>query len=162
VTDNKISFVLEPASVTSIDEALATIKRLLPILIDLTPEQRHALLKMGEKSESFVRKALEVATEDDSFLPRAFNVEEMKKDVDLYIALSPIFRAVRRLADSLDDTLLELGSEAYTSALVVYKSAKDNGKGQQLDSDLDEMGKKFARKSASVAPTPTPTPTPLQ
>jgi hypothetical protein len=54
----------------------------LPVLIDLTTKERRALTKMGDKSSAFVIKALEVAKQNPDFLPRAFNVEEMRKDVE--------------------------------------------------------------------------------
>jgi hypothetical protein len=156
MAENRVSAVLTQTDLTNIATALDTIKSKLPFLIDLTPEQRHALLKLGEKSESFVTKSLDLATKNDSFLPRSFDVAEMQKDVNLYFALRSILGDLRRLTEGVDDTLLEVGSEAYTAALVVYRSAKDNGMGQSLDGDLDELGKKFARKSAKPAPEPKP------
>jgi hypothetical protein len=156
MTENRVSVVLTQTDLTDIATALKTIKLKLPFLIDLTPEERHALLKLGEKSESFVTKSLDLATKNDSFLPRSFDVAEMQKDVDLYFALRSILGDLRRLTEAVDDTLLEVGSEAYTAALVVYRSAQDNGMGQALDGDLDELGKKFARKSSKPAPEAKP------
>ena len=51
--------------------------------MDLTPEQRKSLPKMGDKSQAFVNKALEVATQNPDFLPGSFDLEEMKRDVEL-------------------------------------------------------------------------------
>ena len=58
-----------------------------------------------------------------------------------------------RLTQQVSDTLVVAGNEAYTAALVVYKAAKDYGRGAELDNFVDEMGKRFWRKS-SPAPTP--------
>ncbi len=38
------------------------------------------------------------------------------------------------------------GSQAYAAALIVYNYAKASGKGTGLDSVVDEMGRRFARK----------------
>ncbi|BAZ66295.1 hypothetical protein NIES4106_10450 [Fischerella sp. NIES-4106] len=61
--------------------AITTIKQKLAFLIDLSNEERKALPKMGNKSRAFVSKALEVATQNSEFLPRSFDLEEMRKDV---------------------------------------------------------------------------------
>jgi hypothetical protein len=38
---------------------------------------------MGDKSRAFVSKALEVARQNPDFLPRSFDLDEMKRDVEL-------------------------------------------------------------------------------
>ena len=154
---NQVSAVLTPANKTAATTAIETLRTNLPVLIDLTPEERHDLLKLGEKSEAFVRKAMDLASKDNSFLPRSFDVAEMQKDVDLYFDLQSLFRELSRLTEGIDDTLIVAGSEAYAAALAVYRSAKDNGKGDLLDGWIDELGKKFVRKSKSGQPTPTAT-----
>jgi hypothetical protein len=35
------------------------------------------MLKMGDKSPAFVQKTMELVNQNDGFLPRAFEVEEM-------------------------------------------------------------------------------------
>src|SRR5438067_10443793 len=85
-------------------------------------------------------------------LPRSFDVEEMRKDVELLNALSPIMLALAQLNELVDDTFMEVGSEAYTAALAVYQYTRAAGKGAALDNALDALGQRFARKSSS-APT---------
>lgn len=48
---------------------------------------------------------------------------------------------------------MAVGSEAYASALHVYQFARAGGKGSALDTALDGMAQRFARKSRS---TPAP------
>jgi len=160
VSNNIVSAVITPEQKAACLGAVQTLKTNLPPLIDLSPDERHALLKLGEKSEGFVRRALELATTNDSFLPRSFDVAEMQKDADLYFALQSIVRELNRVVEGLNDTLMEAGSEAYVAALTVYRSAKDNGQGELLEGWLDELGRKFARKAAKpVTPTEPAEPT---
>lgn len=105
---------------------------------------------MGDQSRTFVTRALEVATQDDSFLPRSFDVAEMRKDVDLVNAVEPIRLALARLAEGVDDTLTLAGSEAYSVGLVVYQAARGSGRSGALDTVADELGRRFARKSAGA------------
>ncbi|MBD2451813.1 hypothetical protein H6G76_32780 [Nostoc sp. FACHB-152] len=133
-------------------QAITTIKEKLPFLIDLSNEERKALPKMGDKSRAFVSKALEIATQNPEFLPRSFDLEEMRKDVQLYEALYPLLLALSQLQELVDDTSLAVGSEAYAAALQVYSYAKASGQTGGLDTVVEEMGQRFARKSRKAKP----------
>jgi hypothetical protein len=114
------------------DEVLTLIQNIqakLPFLLDLSAEEIKALPKMGDKSRAFVAQALALAEQDDSFLPRSFEVANFRKDVDLTEALLPILTAMSKLRELLEDTYILAGSEAYVAALVVYQAAKTHGKG---------------------------------
>lgn len=140
---------------TTRDEILAhinAIKQQLPFLIDLTTEERRGLSKMGDKSSAFVTKALEVATQNPDFLPRSFNVEEMRKDVELMQMMQPILMVVNQVQDLVEDTYMQVGSEAYSAALVVYNYAKNSPSGTALEGVAEDLGRRFARK-----PRPTET-----
>ncbi len=140
------------ATLTDIDRdtvmtALATIKEKLPFLVDLSASERKTLPKMGDKSRAFVTKSLEVATQNPEFLPRSFDIEEMRKDVELFEALYPLLMSLTQIQELVDDTCLAVGSEAYAAALQVYNYAKASGQGAGLDTLVDELGQRFARKS---------------
>ncbi len=47
-----------------------------------------------------------------------------------------------------------MGSEAYSAALIVYSYAQQSGQGAALDTLLDAMGQRFARKSRGTAAAP--------
>jgi hypothetical protein len=106
---------------------------------------------MGDKSRSFVEQALTLATQNSDILPRSFDVEEFRKDVELMDALRPVAAALAQLFELVDDTLLGVSSEAYAAALFVYQLARAAGKGSALDGLLEGMGQRFARKSRGVA-----------
>ncbi|MEH2263190.1 hypothetical protein [Nostoc sp.] len=127
-------------------QAIATIKEKLPFLVDLSADDRKTLPKMGDKSRAFVSIALEVATQNPEFLPRSFDLEEMRKDVQLFEALYPVLLSLTQLQELVDDTSLAVGSEAYAAALHVYNYAKASGQGAGLDGVVAEMGKRFTRK----------------
>lgn len=154
MSTNRISTTLSQADRDAVLVAIETIKQKLPFLIDLMPEERKALPHLGDKSRAFVSKALEVAEQNPDFLPRSFDVAEMRRDIELFQALQPIMLSVIQLQELLDDTLMEVGSEAYTSALVVYNYAKNSGQGQALDAVADELSRRFARKASSPVPQP--------
>ena len=152
MTDNRITASLSPADQEAVLAAIQTIKQKLPFLLDLAPDERRALPKLGDKSRAFVAKALEIAIQNPNFLPRAFDLEEMRRDAALFEALQPILVALTQMQELVDDTALEVGSEAYASALAVYGYARASGQGIALDELTDALGRRFARKSVSPPP----------
>lgn len=153
--ENRVSVSLSEADRQAVLSALATVREKLTFLVDLSPEERRGLPKMGERSQGFVTKALEVATQNGDILPRSFDVEEMRKDVELLAALSPVMSALAQLQELVEDTYMAVGSEAYTSALLVYQYARAGGKGAALDGALDALGQRFARKAGKSAAGPS-------
>lgn len=146
MADNHISASFSPADREAVMKAIATIRQKLPFLIDLTTEDRRTIVKMGDKSRAFVSKALEVATQNPDFLPRSFDLEEMRRDLALYEALYPVLLSLTQLQELVDDTCMAAGSEAYASALAIYNYAKASGDVTGLDAVIDEMGRRFTRR----------------
>lgn len=147
-----ISAALTATDRAAVMTAITTIRKTLPFLIDLTADDRKALPKMGDKSRAFVSKALEVATQNPDFLPRSFDLDEMRKDVQLFEAMYPIVVALAQLQELVDDTTMAAGSEAMAAALQVYSYAKASGQGAGLEGMVEELGQRFARRTRKAKP----------
>jgi hypothetical protein len=158
--DNRISASLSQADLQAVMAAIGTIREKLPFLVDLSPEERRTLPRMGDRSRGFVTQAFEIASQNSDILPRSFDLEEMRKDVEMLAALSPVITALAQLNELVDDTYMAVGSEAYTAALSVYQYARAAGKGAALDGALDALGQRFARKSRGSSPQTPNTNTP--
>ncbi|MBD2163206.1 hypothetical protein H6G04_02200 [Calothrix membranacea FACHB-236] len=152
MADTQVSAKLSAADREAVMEAISTIRQKLPFLIDLSTEERKALPKLGDKSRAFVSKALEIAAQNPDFLPRSFDVDEMRRDIELFEALYPILLSLTQLQELVDDTSVAVGSEAYAAGLLVYNYAKASGKGAGLDSMVDDLGRRFARKAKKLQP----------
>lgn len=150
--DNRIDATLSQADTTAVMDAISTIRTKLPFLLDLTVDERRTLPKMGDKSRTFVSQALEVAKQNQDLLPRSFDLDEMTRDVELANALQPVMMALTQLQELVEDTYMQVGSEAYTAALLVYQYARAGGHGEALDGLLDALGQRFARKSRPATP----------
>lgn len=150
--DNRIDATLSQADTTAVMDAINTIRTKLPFLIDLTVDERRTLPKMGDKSRTFVSQALEIAKLNQDILPRSFDLDEMTRDVELANALQPVMMALTQLQELVEDTYMQVGSEAYTAALLVYQYARAGGQGEALDGLLDALGQRFARKSRPSTP----------
>jgi hypothetical protein len=148
---NLVSATLTADELRDVMNAIAIIKTKLPFLLSTTPEQRKALTKMGDKSQAFVTLALELASQSQDYLPRSFNVEEMRKDVALFQQLRSIELGLTQILELVSNTAMVAGSEAMVAALTVYDSAKTNGQDAGIDAIVEELSQRFprARKSKS-------------
>ncbi|MGJ3252811.1 MAG: hypothetical protein ACFE0J_17015 [Elainellaceae cyanobacterium] len=142
---SQISAVMSADDRQEIMDAIAIILKKMPFLMDLSPEEIRLLPKMGDKNQTFTRKALELALHNPDFLPRSFKLEEMQRDLELYDALRPIIVAIAQLQELLNDTSIKLGSEAYAAALDIYRYAKVTGSVGGLDKLVGDMGGRFAQ-----------------
>ncbi len=148
--ENRVNAVLSPEVKDEVMDTLKSVRQKLPFLIGLTKAQRKKLAKMGSARYDFVHRSLELAEHMPEILPRAFNVEDFRRDVDLLDNLRSILDEVTILREALDDTAFALANEAYTSARTVYQFAKaDNGHG--LDGTVREMGQMFKVRTSRRA-----------
>ncbi|HSM80714.1 MAG TPA: hypothetical protein VLS96_03455 [Nodosilinea sp.] len=129
-------------------DLIAQINQKLSFLIDVGPEERRSMAKLGDRNRAFTRKALEIATQTPDFLPRSFDMTEMRRDLELFEALQPMLLALTRLRELVDDTAVAAGDEAYRAALEIYRYAKANGSVAGLDDLIDEMGRRFAQQGS--------------
>jgi hypothetical protein len=97
---------------------------LLPYVNPLTPDERHNMLKMGEKSLSFVEKSHEFAQQNPTLVPPYLNMNEFSIDFADAHGLWSVQNAARQLCEGIDDTSMVAGSEAMQAALVFYNSVK--------------------------------------
>ena len=159
--DNRVNAQLSPEDKAEVIAALKVVREKLPFLIGLSNEQRRNLSKASDARVAFVSKTLTLAQQVPEILPQAFNVDDFKRDVDLLEALRGVAGEVAGLNELLDDTLIALSHEAYTSARTVYRFAKAD-RGHGLDSIITELrepfpqrGKRRAKKGPSAAADPS-------
>jgi len=128
-TDNLVSVNIPVEDQDAIKTAFTTLdEKLLPNLIDLTAADRKGLLKMGDKSISFVEKALEYAETNPNLLPGYVDIAGMKIDLNAVKVLTEYLRIAVKLADMLDDTIFLSGNEAFKTGLKIYKAIQQAAK----------------------------------
>lgn len=150
-----IDAVLTEQEAQDILAAIASIREKLPFLAGLSPAERRRLVKLGNKSQTFVEKALDVATEHSELMPRSLDdnqIEAARRDMELFEMLHPIIQSIRQLRELLEDTQMIAGSEAYATARLAYKSAKANGKGVGLDDVISDLSRQFQRHPKTAPP----------
>lgn len=144
--ENRIDAVLDPSRRDQILDLIAQIRALLPFLIDLSPEERQTLVKMGNSGRPFVEQALNLVEQDDSFMPRSFDKTVMRKDKDLDTAMQPVVIQMTQLFEAINDTMMLVGSDLILAGLDVYRNARNNGRGAHLDNLVPLLGQRFKLK----------------
>lgn len=155
MNENRINATISEDDKNEVKKAITSIRNKLPFLIDLPNDEKNSLPKFGDRSLAFIRQAYDLSRQNDNFLPRSFDVEEMGRDVRLLEDLNEIRTVLSPLVELIEDTYFLVGSEAYIAALDVYQAAKRNGEGEALDSLVDSLGRRFERRHREKkAPAP--------
>ncbi len=144
MSQNLISLPLGPLDWSAIDVTLQTLEAQLQGLIDLSTEQRSTLAKMGDKSEAFCRKTLDVLASNPGVLPGNFNLAEMQQDLQSFDALRTRLTHMETLYEKMRDTQLALGSDVMSAALEGYAFLKVAGKGEGLDAVRKSLSARFS------------------
>lgn len=154
--DNLVSATLTAADMQAVSEALATIRTKLPFLVDLSPQDKRRLFKMGDGSRAFVEKALIAAQANPQVLPPAFDLAEYARDWALWAQIGTLTNNVTQLSELIDDTQTALGSDLMNAALAAYGYLSEASVGG-LEEIKADLGKRFTRSSSSAPSTPAPT-----
>lgn len=135
---------------TKIDDILAV----LTFLINLTPDERKSLVKMGDKSVSFCKEANVAANNHSAHLPASFDLTEFNKDEKLSEDLLELFDYLRPLYEGIADTMMAVGNERMRQSIAVYnllkEAAKTNG---SLNSVVADLGERFNRAGRTLPST---------
>lgn len=123
---NRVSAELPKSVSEDVLKKLEEIKKIMePYMVSMTKEERGSLPKMKDKSIAFVSKALSYSQTNPKYVPNdLMNVSDMARDFSLNQSLQPIVALVQQLDESLMDTSMLSGHEAYAEALLYYKSVK--------------------------------------
>ncbi len=144
MSNQNISAKLTEADLKEIQVALSTIETKLPFLVNLTAEERRKLVKMGNKSMTFVSNSLTAAQANRDILPARFDLTEFASDYQLAATLTDVHLRLQQLVEKVDDTLMAVNSEAMTSSLLVYEYVKTAAKNTPgLKAIADQLSERF-------------------
>ncbi len=159
-SQNRISAQFSAADQDKFLKGLADLQKLLPFAQSLTAEERADLHRVGDRNLAFIRKAAEAVSAHAAALPRNFDEVEFRKDAELVHAMYPVVMALRQLVNSVEDTYHLAASEAYTGALCVYRSLRDNDQDGGIEATLDDLSARFTRRASRKPAPPAPSPAP--
>ena len=153
-TNNRISATLTATDVTAILAAYVIIKTKLPFLITLSPAERKKMRKMGQKRHGYFQDVYDGVNAFPSAIIAGFPLAEYTKDATLWTALMQLAPQIMGIAESLDDTMMQLGSELVVNSDIAYGFLKAAAK---LDSNIRPTVDKIAAGlKKNKAPKTTP------
>ena len=129
VIGKRSSFDIPDDDLQAVQAAVQTLQaKLVPYLVNIGPDEKRALAKMGSKSVDFVSKTLTYANTNPQFKPAFVDIDSFSRDVTAFGVLRSLQQPVSQLADMLDDSLALTGSDAMNAALAYYQSVKTANK----------------------------------
>ena len=131
---------------------------LLPLLKNLSLEQRRSLFKLGEKNISFLNKNSDYAHLNPELVPQYMDVPVMARNIKSNERLTVYERQLQPVMGALDDTIVLTGSEALQAAMQFYHHVKlqaANGV-SKAKSIYEDLASRFpgAPRRRSKVPTP--------
>ncbi|WP_436415110.1 hypothetical protein [Petrimonas sp.] len=155
LTNNRISVALTAEAEQQVRAGISMIQEAMPFLVGLTAAERITLPKINVSNKVFTEDAINAAVNNPLLLPSFVNVEEMRADLLLFEKLDELSVVLKQLQEKVSDSQLLAGSEAYSSALAVYKiigAAADAGI-EGTKAIYDQLKERFTR-ATSTPPSP--------
>lgn len=155
-TTNRLSLTLGTEKRSKINDLLTQLNGELSFAVGLTTEERQTLPKMNDGNQPFVEDALNGARQNTDIFPAYVKLDELQKDYDLFMELGPLVMRLVQLGEKLLDTQMLAGSEAYVSALMVYRLAEAAAKAGLPGADTlyQQLRKRFAGQGTAAPETP--------
>ena len=157
MSQNLIDLTFNADALATLDDTIKSLEQQLVGLLALDTYQRRHLTKMGDKSEAFCRQTVDVLGQNTGVLPRNFDYDGLRRDLDALDALRPRLMRLARLHERASDTEMALGSDVMTQSLEGYAFLKVAGKNEGLDNARRALSARFARsapKAEEAAPAP--------
>jgi hypothetical protein len=158
MTLNKISAEIPQEQETQVIQHVKDIGSLLPFLIGLNSKERMRLAKLSRKRVDMVDRSFIHATSIPGYLPSFVTLEGFKQEVDLRDCMQRIAAEIDSLKGKIDDTILQVGSEAYRSARLFYKTVKAAAREGAEDAEriAKDLSYHYKKKTTSENNTDNP------
>jgi hypothetical protein len=150
--ENKHDIPIPENVMTEVKRRLSEISQLLRgYIIPLTPAERRRIIKMGEKTYSFVSKAYELAKENPELCPKYLDINDFQIDIEDVMKLITLKTSLNQIHEGVADTEMVAGSEAYQSALEFYQEVKRAAKNDIYGAKAiyEELKKRFPTRKKS-------------
>jgi len=119
-----ISASVLPTSKTAYKAAIEEAKTQVPFLINLNPEQRKTIRKMGSKRVTYVNDVFELVSSNPGIVPAGFDMVGYLRDHQLGLDIDDMISWTITLFEGLIDTKLAIGNQEITQTDEAYDYAK--------------------------------------
>lgn len=126
MNENLIKGSINTADLKTVNDAIALcMTTLKPYLLDtITKETLDTMQKLGDRSESFVRKCIELAEQEPTLVPSYIQVNDAKEDLLLFDQLRNLESGLKQLQNWVSSNRSLAGAEALDFANDHYASIR--------------------------------------
>jgi hypothetical protein len=147
---NLISATLSNEVVAEVTKHAQAIAQLLGgLLVNLEPQDRIGMARMGDKTLAFVGKTFDYGSQNEQLVPVFIDLTEGKRDLQLATQMNIIAKLLVPLSQSVVDTAMVAGSDAFVAGLGIYShikgAAANNVAG--ATSIAQDLGQRFPGRS---------------
>jgi hypothetical protein len=124
INNNRLNIVMTSEELASVKSLFTAIQEKLHFLIGLTPAERISLPKINVNNKVFAEDACNVLKNNPQLFPPFMTITELENDLELFRQLDELHTLSRQLTERIVDTRMLAGSEAYTTALSIYRMSE--------------------------------------
>jgi hypothetical protein len=143
-----ISAAIAPDDKAALELKASEILAILVFLVNLDPKTRKRLRKMATKRTGYVADVFTAVLANPGAIPSTFDVNEYKKDKQLFDDLLYLFGIFNPIVEAISDTMLMVGNELMTQSDSCYdylkRAAKDN---VPLTETINKIATAYKRQS---------------
>jgi len=157
LVQNQVSFKITDEEVKKVHDALSILNQiLLPKTVQLKSEDRQQLLKVGDKTITFMAKGFEHLDKNPQYAPGFLDRGEAAIDYNAVTILRGISSQLDSLSTLVNDTMSLSASEAYAAMLTFYNTVKLAAKNRQPGAQLiyDDLRGNFPKINTSKPENP--------
>ncbi len=156
-SDNRISLEITAAQKAAIVSAVGALKTALDgVLINLTPDEKQSLPRIGDNTMAFDEKCAAYMAGRPELVPSFLDTDEMAKDRKLVADLLPCFRELAPLCEGLEDTIMLANSDNMVGDLAFYQNVRQAAKRGVAGAGTiyDDLKTRFPGRPKKDTPTP--------
>ncbi|MCP5050304.1 MAG: hypothetical protein GY940_24265 [bacterium] len=156
---NRINLIVTDELKAAIMQKLTELLELFGFLVDLGPDGRLRISKMGRKNVDFVTRGKKHMELNPEYLSGGETLEKFLNDFNGSGFLRLVEKILFSLMDKVQDTAMLAESEAYRTVRIYYKGAKAAAQGSDGDQEAkriaDDLAVHYKKKSNSNNNEPT-------
>jgi hypothetical protein len=123
--ENHISISFAVEELQELDTHLTALEGLLGgKCMSLSPDQRKAFGRLGNRTENWVKKVVSYTLSNPELTPSFIDSGEMEIDVATRQALFSRYNRLKSITTLVDDTLAVVGYDLYVASLSYYRNLK--------------------------------------
>lgn len=154
LTNPNAPTAVTPAILATMDAGIASMTEGCRQVPRADAELLRRAAKMGDKSETFAREAIELAKNNAHLCPKSLDLEQAEQAIATRDELRIRYLRARFLAETLEVAMQVCGVDAFDAARTAYKSMKMNCRDAALLQLLEHVGRNFRSRRRKVDEAP--------